>query len=194
MGDSGRQRSTGAPAAAAEVPRAPAEADVSASAVIDVEIDVLVEDDGWESFPDAVAVCQRAARAALASISDEVPPEAEMSITLTSDAAIRLLNRDWRDKDKATNVLSFPAPELPPGVAPQPLGDVIVARETVLAEAEAEEKDPAHHLAHLVVHGTLHLMGFDHEDDEEAEEMEAAERAILAGLGIDDPYQLPLEG
>nr|WP_029006098.1 rRNA maturation RNase YbeY [Azorhizobium doebereinerae] len=159
-----------------------------------MEIDVLVEDDGWSAVPDALAIAERAARAALASLGEEVPAEAEMSITLTDDARIRILNRDWRDKDKATNVLSFPAPELPEGVAPQPLGDVIVARETVLAEAAAEDKRPEDHLAHLVVHGTLHLMGFDHEDDDEAEEMEAAERAILAGLGINDPYALPLEG
>ncbi|MGU3495245.1 rRNA maturation RNase YbeY [Xanthobacteraceae bacterium A53D] len=183
MGDAARQRPTGA-AADADTP----------DSTVAVEIDVMVEDAGWEAIADAVAVCERAARAALASLGDEVPPEAEMSITLTDDARIRLLNRDWRDKDKPTNVLSFPAPELPEGVAPQPLGDVIVARETVLAEAAAEDKTPQDHLAHLVVHGTLHLMGFDHENDEEAEDMEAAERAILADLGIDDPYQLPLEG
>jgi probable rRNA maturation factor len=116
-------------------------------------------------------------------------------VTLTDDAAIRLLNRDWRGMDKPTNVLSFPQADLPEGVdAPQPLGDVIIALETLQAEAAAEGKAPAHHLAHLVVHGTLHLMGYDHLEDDEAEEMEALERRILAGLGIDDPYRLPQDG
>ncbi|WP_166657192.1 rRNA maturation RNase YbeY [Azorhizobium sp. AG788] len=181
MGDAARQRSTEASAAEAEE-------------AVAVEIDVLVEDDGWSALPDAAEIAIAAARAALASLGDEVPEGAEMSITLTDDARIRILNREWRDKDKPTNVLSFPAAELPEGVVPQPLGDVIVARETVFSEALAEDKTPAHHLAHLVVHGTLHLMGFDHEDDDEAEEMEAAERQILASLGIDDPYALPAEG
>lgn len=157
-------------------------------------VDVLVEDERWCGVPDAEALAIRAAEATLAALrteGEDVPEPAEMSVTLTDDARIRVLNRDWRDKDKPTNVLSFPAADLPPGAAPQPLGDIIVALETVLKEAEAENKRPADHLVHLVVHGTLHLMGFDHEDDDEAEEMEAMERRILAGLGIDDPYALP---
>ncbi len=179
MGDAARQRSSGAA--------------VTPAPDSHVDIDVMLDDAGWSVVADAEAVAVRAARAALASLGDAVPPGAEMSITFTDDARIRILNRDWRDKDKATNVLSFPAPELPEDVQPQPLGDVIIARETVLAEAAAEDKRPEDHLAHLVVHGTLHLMGFDHEDDVEAEEMEAAERRILAGLGISDPYALPTE-
>lgn len=160
--------------------------------VPDVAIDVLVEADGWAALPDAEAICERAARAALIALGDEVPDPAELAITLTDDARIRILNRDWRAKDKPTNVLSFPAPDLPDDAdAPQPLGDVIVAFETLAAEALAEGKAPADHLTHLVVHGTLHLMGYDHIDDNEAEEMEALERTILARLGIDDPYRLP---
>lgn len=190
MGDAARQRSSGAPAAVAADP-APG-SDVPPDETT-VAIDVMVDDDGWSAVPDAEGVAERAARAALASLGEEVPPGAEMAITLTDDARIRILNRDWRDKDKATNVLSFPSPDLPEDVTPQPLGDVIVARETLLAEALTEDKRPEDHLAHLVVHGTLHLMGFDHEDDAEAEEMEAAERRILAGLGISDPYALPTE-
>lgn len=189
MGDAARQRSSGVPAAAAD-PAPGSDVPPDETAVV---IDVMVDDDGWSAVPDAEGVAERAARAALASLGDEVPPGAEMAITLTDDARIRILNRDWRDKDKATNVLSFPSPDLPEDVTPQPLGDVIVARETLLAEARTEDKRPQDHLAHLVVHGTLHLMGFDHEDDAEAEEMEAAERQILAGLGISDPYALPTE-
>ncbi|MDI4665110.1 rRNA maturation RNase YbeY [Xanthobacter autotrophicus] len=159
---------------------------------ISAEIDVLAEAGGWSSVPDAEAICVRAARAALAACGDEVPEPCEVSITLTDDARIRMLNREWRGKDKATNVLSFPQPDLPDDVdAPQPLGDIVVALETLTGEAESEGKTAAHHLAHLVVHGTLHLLGYDHMNDTEAEEMEALERRILAGLGIDDPYALP---
>ena len=158
-------------------------------------IDVLVEADGWSALPDAEGVARRAAQAALAACADAVPPACELAVTLTDDAEIRVLNREWRGLDKATNVLSFPQAALPEGVdAPQPLGDVIVALETLAAEAAAEGKAPAHHLAHLVVHGTLHLLGHDHIDDDQAEEMEALERRILAGLGIDDPYRLPQDG
>lgn len=156
-----------------------------------IEIDVLVEAKAWETLEGAERLAKRAARAALAAGADDLGDACEMSITLTDDARIRVLNRDWRDKDKATNVLSFPAPEMPEGVMPEPLGDVIVAYETLVAEAEAEGKRPADHLTHLVVHGTLHLLGFDHITDQEAEEMEALERAILQGLGISDPYALP---
>ncbi|MDI4656664.1 rRNA maturation RNase YbeY [Xanthobacter autotrophicus] len=157
-----------------------------------IAIDVLVEADGWAAVPDAEAICERAARAALAACGDAVPEPCEVAITLTDDARIRVLNREWRGKDKATNVLSFPQPDLPDDVdAPQPLGDIIVALETLTGEARAEDKTAGHHLAHLVVHGTLHLLGYDHIDETEAEEMEALERRILAGLGIDDPYALP---
>ncbi|MBB6308773.1 rRNA maturation RNase YbeY [Xanthobacter tagetidis] len=158
-------------------------------------IDVMAEAGDWSRVPDAEEVTRRAALAALKACGDEVPWPCEVAVTLTDDAAIRVLNRDWRAMDKPTNVLSFPQADLPEGVdAPQPLGDIIVAIETLEAEAVAEGKAPAHHLAHLVVHGTLHLMGYDHLDDDEAEEMEALERRILAGLGIDDPYRLPQDG
>jgi len=156
-----------------------------------MEIDVLVEVPAWAALEGAEALAERAARAALATF--DLDTDSEMSITLTDDARIRVLNRDWRGKDKPTNVLSFPAADLPDEALPQPLGDVIVAYETLAAEAEAEGKTPADHLTHLVVHGTLHLLGYDHIDDQEAEEMEALERDILADLGIDDPYGLPLD-
>ncbi|MFS8036289.1 rRNA maturation RNase YbeY [Xanthobacter sp. AM11] len=157
-----------------------------------VAVDVLIEADGWAELPGAEAIAITAVRAALDALGADVPAPCEVSVTLTDDARIRVLNREWRSLDKPTNVLSFPLPDLPDDSdAPQPLGDIIVALETVRAEAAAEAKAAAHHLSHLVVHGTLHLMGYDHMNDDEAEEMEALERRILAGLGIDDPYALP---
>ncbi len=109
---------------------------------------------------------------------------------LSEDATVRALNRQWRGQDKPTNVLSFAAgaETAPPG-APCLLGDVVLAYETVAAEAKAQGKPMAHHLCHLVVHGVLHLLGFDHERAAEAERMEALETVILAGLGIADPYE-----
>lgn len=159
-----------------------------------IEIDVLAEADGWSGLPDAERLADRAVRAALAEAADLEPEvDFELSVTLTDDARIRVLNRDWRDKDKPTNVLSFPAADVPDDVTPVPLGDVILAWETVRAEAEDEGKALADHFTHLVVHGTLHLIGFDHETEAEAEEMEDTERRILADLGIADPYAVPAE-
>lgn len=158
-----------------------------------LEIDVLVDAEAWNALEGAEGLAERAARAALAASAENFDTDCEMSITLTDDAHIRILNRDWRQQDKATNVLSFPAPDLPDEALPQPLGDVIVAYETLVREAEAEGKKAGDHLTHLVVHGTLHLLGYDHMNDQEAEEMEALEREILADLGISDPYALPQE-
>ncbi|WP_236823675.1 rRNA maturation RNase YbeY [Blastochloris viridis] len=129
----------------------------------------------------------RAAEAAFAAVPD-APTPAEVSIALVDDAAIRQLNRDFRGKDQPTNVLSFPAPPFGVPGAPVLLGDIAVAFETSAAEAAAEAKSISDHLSHLVVHGVLHLLGFDHLDTEDAEHMEAAERDILAALGIADPY------
>jgi len=116
----------------------------------------------------------------------------EISVTFTDDAAIQALNKEHRGKDKATNVLSFPAydPEVPhpPGEGVH-LGDIVFAYETIAREAEAQSKAFEDHLTHLVVHGTLHLLGYDHEGDREAEEMEALEISILRQLGIKNPYQ-----
>jgi probable rRNA maturation factor len=106
---------------------------------------------------------------------------------LADDARIRELNRRWRGQDKPTNVLSFPAPEGPPDDA-RFLGDIVLAFETVEQEARAEGKPLEHHLAHLAVHGALHLLGYDHERDSDADAMEQRERLILARLGIPDPY------
>ena len=143
-------------------------------------IEVEVEADDWTRvLPDVEARVRRAAGAALGRI------EGEVVVLLSDDAAVRDLNARFRDKDKPTNVLSFPAAE---SAAPH-LGDVVLAYGVCAAEAEAQGKSLSDHLTHLVVHGVLHLLGRDHEDDAEAEEMEGEERAILADLGVADPYR-----
>jgi probable rRNA maturation factor len=144
-----------------------------------------------ERLPDVERLCSEAARAALAGTGGALD-SAELSIVLGDDALVHALNRQWRGQDKPTNVLSFPAAPatVPPG-APRLLGDVVLAFETLSAEATAQDKPLAHHLRHLVVHGVLHLMGFDHEAAGEAARMEALEIAVLAGLGVPDPYRVP---
>ncbi len=153
--------------------------------------EVLVVADCWQHEPDSEAVIQRAVAAAAESVDDDVA-DAEVAVMLTDDAGIRTLNGNWRGIDKPTNVLSFPAlqPEgaWKPGDAPRMLGDIAIAYETMRREADEEHKPFDHHLSHLAVHGFLHLIGYDHEDDADAEEMEALETRILAHLGIPDPY------
>jgi probable rRNA maturation factor len=122
----------------------------------------------------------------------------DIAVLLTDDAAIRELNRQWRKFDKPTNVLSFPAPPRPraqkgreqaaASEAPDLLGDIVIAHETTAREAAAEGKPLSHHLAHLAVHGFLHLLGYDHESDAAAQDMERLETGILARLDVPDPY------
>lgn len=112
---------------------------------------------------------------------------AELSVVLTNDEEQQGLNRDWRGKDSSTNVLSFPQIE-PFGPVTGILGDITLARETILREAEDQGTSFDHHFTHLVVHGTLHILGYDHIEDDEALVMEGLETQILAGLGIADPY------
>jgi len=152
-----------------------------------VEIDVVVESDAWSACPDADATLRRAVGAA----ADAAGKFGTLAVMLTDDAAIRTMNAQWRGIDKPTNVLSFPAGAQPglPGEAY--LGDIAIAYETVAAEAAAEQKSFSDHLAHLAIHGYLHLLGFDHETDAEAVRMESLETRILAGLGIADPYADP---
>ena len=158
-----------------------------------ITLDVMIESGAWASLDDAEALAQRAAEAAV-TVADETDEEFEVSVMLTDDAHIQELNRTWRDKDKPTNVLSFPAPEQPgqgaPGeTGPRHLGDIALAYETLVRESEDESKELAHHFAHLIVHGILHLLGYDHEVEAEAEIMEALEVKALATLGIADPYR-----
>ncbi|MGY2052128.1 rRNA maturation RNase YbeY [Methylobacterium sp. JK268] len=156
------------------------------------EIDVVLEDERWdEAVPDLGAFVRRAVEAALAILPQAEP--VEVSVVLTDDAAVQELNRTWRGKDKPTNVLSFPAGHAHGGV-PRPLGDVVLAYDTMLRESGEQSKPLGHHLAHLLVHGTLHLLGQDHETGEaQAEAMEALEVAALARLGVPDPYGDPAE-
>jgi probable rRNA maturation factor len=142
-------------------------------------IEVEVEDESWTmALPDAAAVAERAALAALDASRED------LTILLTDDAAVRDLNARFRGKDAATNVLSFPAPE----TARPHLGDVALAYGVCAGEAAAQGKTLEHHLMHLTSHGVLHLLGYDHQSDAEAEAMEALERRILARLGAPDPY------
>ena len=152
---------------------------------------VRVDHPGWRALTaEPEAVVQRAVTAAL----DLFGPEAiGLSVVLSDDATVRAHNRDHRAKDYPTNVLSYP-PAFEPPAGPRPLGDVILALQTVEREAVEQGKAGVDHLAHLVVHGVLHLSGYDHENETEAEEMEAVERTVLAGLGIADPYADPADG
>ena len=153
--------------------------------------EVLVVAECWQSEPNSEAVIQRAVAAAAAIVGAELG-EAELAVMLTDDSGIRTLNNNWRGIDKPTNVLSFPA--LPPSGgsgpddAPRMLGDIAIAYQTTRAEADDEQKPFDHHLSHLAVHGFLHLIGYDHENDDDAEAMESLETEILAQLGIPDPY------
>ncbi len=155
------------------------------------KIIVSVEDGAWKkALPNAEQIARTAAILALDGI--EQAGRMEMGIALANDAAIRELNRTWRGQDKPTNVLSFPGDtETDLLDAPILLGDVVVAFETVAREVDQDHMAAslADHLAHLVVHGVLHLLGYDHEIDAEAEEMEQLETELLAQLGIPNPYQ-----
>ena len=142
-------------------------------------IDVVLLDAAWaKALPGVERLTRKAARAALGNKKAR-----SLTVALSDDRRVQVLNKRDRRKDKPTNVLSYPSGER------AFLGDVVLARQTVWREAKSQGKTPADHLSHLVVHGTLHLMGYDHETSEaDAERMEALERRILAKLGIADPY------
>lgn len=145
-------------------------------------IDVEIEAQAWTAaLPDAEALTRTVAEAVLA---EERLADRSLVVLLTDDTAVQALNAQFRHKDQPTNVLSFPAPPNPE----QHLGDVALAYETCAREAAEQGKPLAHHLQHLVAHGVLHLLGYDHMTDEEAADMEGLERIVLAGLGIPDPY------
>jgi probable rRNA maturation factor len=149
-----------------------------------LDIDVMIECDRWKESDNAASVARRALMEAAAALST---PRAELAIVLTDDSAMRVLNRVWRGIDKATNVLSFPTQ--PAGTELPLLGDIVLAYETIAREARRQRKAFAHHVAHLAVHGFLHLLGYDHERRADAEAMERVERDILRRLAIPDPYR-----
>ena len=148
-----------------------------------IDIAIVLGDAGWlRSLPRARAVARRAVQATAQAA--RLRNGAALGLALTSDRAVRALNHDFRGQDKPTNVLSFPTFTRPY------LGDIALARATIAREARQQGKTLEHHLAHLVVHGVLHLLGHDHAVRADAQRMEALEKRVLAGLGIGDPYVL----
>ncbi|MFN3349586.1 rRNA maturation RNase YbeY [Pseudorhodoplanes sp.] len=146
------------------------------------DVDVDAASPLWSA--DAPEVVRRAIEAAARTAGRP----GTVAVMLTDDATIRAMNAQWRGIDKPTNVLSFPAHKSAAAAGSFHLGDIAIAHETVAAESASENKAFADHLAHLAVHGYLHLVGFDHETDAEAARMENLEIRILSGLGIADPY------
>jgi probable rRNA maturation factor len=171
------------PAALAPDPSAPAP-----SEAVDLSVDVVVEADGWPPEAALVVLVEESLAATLQRVAGGLGP-CEVAVAFADDARVRDLNRDFRGKDKPTNVLSFPAPAAPGLPGPRPLGDIVLARETVAAEAAADGKPLEHHIRHLVVHGFLHLLGYDHETDADADRMEGLETEVLAALGVADPHR-----
>ena len=153
-----------------------------------IDVDIMRGPGDWGRVAGLDALAARAVETAVAGVRGAPQQPVEVSLLLSDDAGVRELNRTWRGLDKPTNVLSFP------GAGPSPdgsehLGDIALAFETIEREAEAEGKTLADHVAHLIVHGALHLLGHDHETDAEAEAMEAIEIEALARLGVADPYR-----
>ena len=153
-----------------------------------IALELSVEAEGWNAVPDPEGLIRRAFGAAVGKAGLQLAPEAEVSVLLCDDATIQELNANWRGKNAPTNVLSFPA-AVPGTLAERALlGDIAIAWETTAREASLEGKPVANHLTHLAIHGFLHLVGYDHETETDAEIMEGLETRILAGLGIPDPY------
>jgi probable rRNA maturation factor len=158
---------------------------------------ICVEADGLaleiDVSPDAAALDATLPRiiAAAVTAANAVagPEEGAVTVVVDDDKRIQELNKLWRGFDKPTNVLSFPSPDVQPGPA-HTIGDIAISYETAAREAAAEDKSFADHVAHLAVHGFLHLLGYDHESNEDAEEMEGLERVILARVGVSDPYMM----
>jgi probable rRNA maturation factor len=144
------------------------------------DIDIQTRSPLWEAQP----LAGETVRAAIAAAAALTAAAGEVSILLTDDAGIRALNKQWRGIDKPTNVLSFPAAK-PGGPV---LGDIVMAYETLARECGEEDREFPHHLAHLTVHGFLHLIGYDHETDSQADDMEGLESRIMTRLNLPDPY------
>lgn len=152
-----------------------------------LSIETSVECECWLSLADLGALIERCLTEALAETDEPVRDGAEVSLLLCDNARIRALNAQFRGMDKPTNVLAFPGPE--PIETTHVLGDIAIAYETVAREAEEQGKPLPHHLCHMIVHGFLHLLGYDHQTDDEAETMEAHEARVLQRMGIADPYR-----
>ena len=153
-----------------------------------VELDLVIEDLRWnDTLPDAASLAERAVAAGFAKAG--YTDAAMICVMLTNDAQIQVLNRDYRGQDKPTNVLSFPTEATPafPGETPA-LGDIALAYETVAREADGAGRVFMEHYQHLIVHASLHLIGYTHNAEQDAEDMESLEIAALAGLGVSNPY------
>jgi len=159
-----------------------------------LSLEVVIESGDWPDagILDTLVLRTSAVMAAAEQLATRFPTAAIACVAFSSDAEVRALNAQYRGQDKPTNVLSFPAPPPPPGHRPEGeplfLGDVVLAAETVAGEARDQGIPLVRHIQHLVVHGVLHLLGYDHENDSEAEIMEALETRLLADLGVPDPY------
>ncbi|MCR9214936.1 MAG: rRNA maturation RNase YbeY [Proteobacteria bacterium] len=175
----------------------------------DIELAIAVKDNSWRDLLPNLETCTKEVIEATLSalqeefgtlpIAGEIQPVVEISLVLTGDKEIRELNRDYREKNRPTNVLSFPDTLIDEdalkeaALTEEPLmfGDIIMASDTIREEADAQHKSIADHFRHLLVHGVLHLAGHDHIDENEAQIMEQLEIDILRGLGIPNPYEIP---
>lgn len=147
-----------------------------------IELDLQIATEDTQSLPT-----QQQLQLWLGSAISLFQPQAEVTVRIVDEVESQQLNRDYRGKDKPTNVLSFPF-EAPPGIEIDLLGDLIICKQVVEKEAKEQNKPLEAHWAHMVVHGSLHLLGYDHIEDEEAEEMEGIETEIMQKLGFEDPY------
>lgn len=159
-----------------------------------IEIQMVIEDGDWPSEERLESLCRTVIGAASRLLVEQTnqpmrKERVELSLLFTNDMAMRSINAQWRGKDQPTNVLSFPASPMAPGAMPGPmLGDIVLAYETIARESKDLGRNFENHLAHLLVHGYLHIFGYDHIVAEDAELMERHETRILATLGISDPY------
>ncbi|MEP3046989.1 MAG: rRNA maturation RNase YbeY [Roseibium sp.] len=153
------------------------------------QIDISIEAGDWPQEDILRLLIEEAIVAAFSSANLEVQAGAEMSLLFTNDAAIQKLNNEWRDKDKPTNVLSFPGSDPQGDVYGPLLGDIVLSYEIIVREADELGIEFDDHLSHLTVHGLLHLFDYDHQESDEAELMESLEKTILASLEIDNPYE-----
>jgi probable rRNA maturation factor len=153
-------------------------------------ISIEVEDEAWQALAGLDQLARTAVASALSG-AGAIGDEGEITLLFTDDQSVAAINAAWRGKNTPTNVLSFPAsPDMPiPGGEPRPLGDIVLSHGVIAHEAAEQGKTLHDHTAHLIVHGVLHLLGFDHETEVEAGEMERLEVSILKGLGISDPYE-----
>lgn len=156
---------------------------------MDWRVDIAIESPGWPAESGLRRLAEKAIAAAIETMEPDLAPGSELSLVFADDRMLAALNRQWRGKDLPTNVLSFPGGDYLPNVIAGPvLGDIVLSLEHTTREASLEGKPFEHHVSHLIIHGFLHLFGYDHQSDTEADRMEETERRALARLGIGDPY------